>query len=88
MHPDKQQYSCSSCPFVCKSLTDIEIHRQHHKAGAGRSVKCTVCPYFVADKQSVPYQQHKKLIFLLKKLKIKKLIFLLKKIKNNFFFYF
>jgi len=53
MHPDKQQYSCSSCPFVCKSLTDIEIHRQHHKSGPGRSVKCSICPFYVADKQEL-----------------------------------
>ena len=51
MHPDKQQYSCSTCPFICKSLTDIEFHRQHHKIGPGRPIKCPICPFFVADKQ-------------------------------------
>ena len=51
MHPDRQQYSCATCPFVCKSLTDIEGHRQQHKPGPGRPVKCTLCPFFVADKQ-------------------------------------
>lgn len=51
MHPDKQQYSCSTCPFICKGLTDIELHRQHHKSGPGRPVRCHICPFFVADKQ-------------------------------------
>lgn len=51
MHPDKQQYSCSTCPYICKSLTDIELHRQHHKTGPGRPIKCPICPYYVNEKQ-------------------------------------
>ena len=51
MHPDAQQYSCSICPFVCKSLTDMEFHRQHHKSGSGRPIRCPICPFFVTDKQ-------------------------------------
>ncbi|KAI9559687.1 hypothetical protein GHT06_013692 [Daphnia sinensis] len=53
MHPDAQQYSCSVCPFISKSLTDIELHRQHHKSGPGRPIKCPICPFFVADKQEL-----------------------------------
>ncbi|XP_046463328.1 uncharacterized protein LOC124209404 isoform X7 [Daphnia pulex] len=53
MHADVQQYSCAICPFACKSLTDIEVHRQHHKTGSGRPIRCPICPFFVTDKQEL-----------------------------------
>ncbi|EFX63865.1 hypothetical protein DAPPUDRAFT_334885 [Daphnia pulex] len=54
MHLDVQQYSCSICPFACKSLTaDIEVHRQHHKTGSGRPIRCPIYPFFVTDNQEL-----------------------------------
>ncbi|EFX64099.1 hypothetical protein DAPPUDRAFT_267072 [Daphnia pulex] len=54
MHSNVQQYSCSIFPFACKSLTAaIEVHRQHHKTGSGRPIRCLICPFFVTDNQEL-----------------------------------